>query len=114
MKDYQYLIIGGGMTGAAAVNGIPTENGIVVDQFLRTTNPDIYAAGDVAALQNPALGKRMRVGHEDNANTMGRLPVGTWRENLSLTIICPFSIPTCSSSDMKRWVKSIRAWKRVL
>ncbi len=53
--------------------GLTTENGIVVDQFLRTTNPDIYAAGDVASFQNPALGKRMRVEHEDNANTMGRL-----------------------------------------
>jgi NADPH-dependent 2,4-dienoyl-CoA reductase/sulfur reductase-like enzyme len=48
-------------------------NGIVVDEFLRTSNPDIYAAGDVAAFFNPALGKRMRVEHEDNANTMGRL-----------------------------------------
>ena len=53
--------------------GLTTENGIVVDQFLRTNNPDIYAAGDVAAFHNPALGKRMRVEHEDNANTMGRL-----------------------------------------
>lgn len=53
--------------------GLTTENGIVVDQFLRTTNTDIYAAGDVAAFHNPALDKRMRVEHEDNANTMGRL-----------------------------------------
>ncbi len=53
--------------------GLTTENGVVVDQFLHTTNPDIYAAGDVAAFQNPTLGKRMRVEHEDNANTMGRL-----------------------------------------
>ena len=53
--------------------GLTTENGVVVDQLLRTTNPDIYAAGDVAAFQNPTLGKRMRVEHEDNANTMGRL-----------------------------------------
>jgi NADPH-dependent 2,4-dienoyl-CoA reductase/sulfur reductase-like enzyme len=53
--------------------GLTTENGIVVDEFLRTSNPDIHAAGDVAAFYNPALGKRMRVEHEDNANTMGRL-----------------------------------------
>ena len=53
--------------------GLTTENGVVVDEFLRTINPDIYAAGDVAAFQNPALGKRMRVEHEDNANSMGRL-----------------------------------------
>jgi 3-phenylpropionate/trans-cinnamate dioxygenase ferredoxin reductase subunit len=53
--------------------GLKLENGIMVDEFLRTSQPDIYAAGDVAAFYNPALGKRMRVEHEDNANTMGRL-----------------------------------------
>ena len=53
--------------------GLTTENGVVVDEFLRTSNPDIYAAGDAAAFYNPALGKRMRVEHEDNANSMGRL-----------------------------------------
>jgi len=48
-------------------------NGIVVDEFLRTKHPDIYAAGDVAAFYNPALEKLVRVEHEDNANTMGRM-----------------------------------------
>lgn len=52
--------------------GLRVENGIVVDEFLRTSHPDIYAAGDVAAFYNPALRRRMRVEHEDNANTMGR------------------------------------------
>ena len=53
--------------------GLTVENGIVVDEFLRTSQPDIHAAGDVAAFYNPALGKRIRVEHEDNANSMGRL-----------------------------------------
>lgn len=53
--------------------GLPVDNGIVVDEFLGAGAPDIYAAGDVAAFANPALGQRMRVEHEDNANTMGRL-----------------------------------------
>ena len=52
---------------------LKVKDGIVVDEFLRTSHPDIYAAGDVAAFYNPALGKRIRVEHEDNANTMGRL-----------------------------------------
>jgi NADPH-dependent 2,4-dienoyl-CoA reductase/sulfur reductase-like enzyme len=47
------------------------ENGVVVDEFLRTSHREIYAAGDVASF--PALGKHVRVEHEDNANTMGRL-----------------------------------------
>jgi len=57
---------------ARAAN-LNVENGIVVDEYLRTSQPDIYAAGDVAAFFSPALGKRMRVEHEDNANTMGRI-----------------------------------------
>jgi 3-phenylpropionate/trans-cinnamate dioxygenase ferredoxin reductase subunit len=48
-------------------------NGIVVDEFLRTSSPDVYAAGDVANFYNPGLDKRLRVEHEDNANTMGLL-----------------------------------------
>lgn len=51
--------------------GIHIENGIVVDEMLRTDVPDIYAAGDVANFFNPALGMRLRVEHEDNANSMG-------------------------------------------
>ncbi|HVN52868.1 MAG TPA: FAD/NAD(P)-binding oxidoreductase, partial [Anaerolineaceae bacterium] len=45
--------------------------GILVDEYLRTNLPDIFAAGDNATFYNPALGKRVRVEHEDNANTMG-------------------------------------------
>jgi len=51
--------------------GVHVENGIVVDELLRTDVPDIYAAGDVANFFSPALGTRVRVEHEDNANTMG-------------------------------------------
>jgi 3-phenylpropionate/trans-cinnamate dioxygenase ferredoxin reductase component len=59
--------------GLAQMAKLKVDNGIVVDEFLRTNNPNIYAAGDVAAFFNPALGKSVRVEHEDNANTMGRL-----------------------------------------
>ncbi len=52
--------------------GLRVEDGIVVDEFLRTSHPEIYAAGDVAAFYNPALRRRLRVEHEDNANTMGK------------------------------------------
>lgn len=53
--------------------GLEVKNGIVVDASLRTSHSDIYAAGDVANFHNPLLGQRMRVEHEDNANTMGRM-----------------------------------------
>jgi NADPH-dependent 2,4-dienoyl-CoA reductase/sulfur reductase-like enzyme len=57
----------------AQAAGLKIDNGIQVDRGLRTSRSDIYAAGDVANFYNPALDQRLRVEHEDNANTMGRL-----------------------------------------
>lgn len=53
--------------------GLQVENGIIVDEHLLTSTPDIYAAGDVANFFHSALGKRVRVEHEDNAIRMGFL-----------------------------------------
>jgi 3-phenylpropionate/trans-cinnamate dioxygenase ferredoxin reductase subunit len=51
--------------------GLEVNNGITVDELLRTSHPDVFAAGDVAEFFNPTLAKRLRVEHEDNANSMG-------------------------------------------
>ncbi|MCT9933651.1 FAD-dependent oxidoreductase [Planotetraspora sp. A-T 1434] len=47
--------------------GLEVADGIVVDASLRTSDPDIYAAGDVAEADNPLLGRRIRVEHWANA-----------------------------------------------
>ncbi|PRH77259.1 FAD-dependent oxidoreductase [Streptomyces solincola] len=41
--------------------------GIAVDAALRTSDPDVHAAGDVAAAEHPLLGVRLRVEHWANA-----------------------------------------------
>jgi NADPH-dependent 2,4-dienoyl-CoA reductase/sulfur reductase-like enzyme len=51
--------------------GLELSDGVVVDEYLRTSREHIYAAGDIANFHNPALNRRLRVEHEDNANTMG-------------------------------------------
>ena len=56
----------------ARLAGLKTGDGIVVDEMLRTNDPDIFAAGDVAEYNQPVLGKRLRAEHEDNANMMGK------------------------------------------
>jgi 3-phenylpropionate/trans-cinnamate dioxygenase ferredoxin reductase subunit len=69
------VVVGVGITlnlQLAQEAGLKIEDGIVVDETLRTSEPDIYAAGDTAAFYNPVLDKRMRVEHEDNARKMGR------------------------------------------
>ncbi len=53
--------------------GLQLDNGIVVDDQLRTSAPDVYAAGDVANFFHSTLGRRVRVEHEDNAIQMGKL-----------------------------------------
>jgi 3-phenylpropionate/trans-cinnamate dioxygenase ferredoxin reductase component len=56
----------------ARAAGLEIGNGILVDEMLRTNQPDIFAAGDVAEFNQLVLGKRLRVEHEDNANVMGK------------------------------------------
>jgi NADPH-dependent 2,4-dienoyl-CoA reductase/sulfur reductase-like enzyme len=52
---------------------LEVDDGILVDESLRTRHPDVFAAGDVAAFPNPSLGERIRVEHEDAANGTGRV-----------------------------------------
>jgi len=59
-------------TTLAKQAGLAIDNGIVVDELLRTSNPDIFAAGDVAEFYSPLLDKRVRLEHEDNANRSGK------------------------------------------
>jgi NADPH-dependent 2,4-dienoyl-CoA reductase/sulfur reductase-like enzyme len=54
-------------TALAAVAGLEVDNGVLVDAALRTSDPAIWAAGDVANAFNPLLGRRVRVEHWANA-----------------------------------------------
>ena len=64
------VVVGIGITPnteLAVAAGLQTDNGITVDAGLRTSDPDIYAAGDVASAFHPAIGKHIRVEHWANA-----------------------------------------------
>ncbi len=64
------VIVGVGITPNAQLAeqaGLTIGNGIITDARLRTSDPDIYAAGDVANAYHPMLGKHIRVEHWYNA-----------------------------------------------
>jgi 3-phenylpropionate/trans-cinnamate dioxygenase ferredoxin reductase subunit len=58
-------------TELAVAAGLATDNGILVDQLLRTSAEHIYAAGDVATPYDPVLGRHQRSEHWKNAITSG-------------------------------------------
>ena len=55
----------------AAGLAVREDGAVVVDEFLRTSDPDIYAAGDIAAWPDPTFGKQLRVEHWDVAYNQG-------------------------------------------
>jgi len=67
------VLIGVGLipnTELAADAGLDVDNGIFVDDHMRTSDPDIYAAGDCANQHNELLGRRIRL--ESVPNAMGQ------------------------------------------
>jgi len=54
-------------TALAVEAGLTVDNGIVVDEFGRTSAPDIYAAGDVTNHLNPLYGRHIRLESWQNA-----------------------------------------------
>jgi 3-phenylpropionate/trans-cinnamate dioxygenase ferredoxin reductase subunit len=64
------VIVGIGVrpnTGLAEQAGLEVSDGVLVDQSLRSSDPDVFAAGDVASAYHPLLGRRIRVEHWANA-----------------------------------------------
>jgi 3-phenylpropionate/trans-cinnamate dioxygenase ferredoxin reductase component len=47
--------------------GLDVDNGVLVDEALQTSDPDILAVGDIANHRHPVLGQRVRVEHWANA-----------------------------------------------
>ena len=49
--------------------GLAVENGVLTDAGLRTSDPHVFAAGDIANAEHPFYGRRLRVAHWANALT---------------------------------------------
>ncbi|HEV3199304.1 MAG TPA: FAD-dependent oxidoreductase [Bryobacteraceae bacterium] len=69
------MVVGIGVrpvTEVLAKSGIEVAGGVVVDEYLETHVPGIFAAGDVASYRDTLFGKRRRVEHWDNAVSQGQ------------------------------------------
>jgi 3-phenylpropionate/trans-cinnamate dioxygenase ferredoxin reductase subunit len=54
--------------------GLATQNGVIVDEHCRTSDPDVFAIGDIANAPNPLMGgERMRVEHWQNAQHQAKV-----------------------------------------
>jgi len=68
------VLVGVGITPVAALAagaGLDATNGVRVDEHLRTQDPAIFAAGDVADAYHPTLRRQIRVEHWENARRQG-------------------------------------------
>jgi 3-phenylpropionate/trans-cinnamate dioxygenase ferredoxin reductase component len=64
------VVVGVGVqpeVGLAREAGLDVDGGVLVNSRLRTSDPYVFAAGDVALHDHPVLGRRIRVEHWDNA-----------------------------------------------
>ena len=74
--EADFLIVGIGVianTELAEAAGLEVDNGIVVDQFARTADPDIVAAGDCTSHPSNFAGRRIRLESVQNAMEQGRI-----------------------------------------
>ncbi|MAM94452.1 FAD-dependent oxidoreductase [Parvibaculum sp.] len=81
-KSYpcDFVVVGIGIipnTELAAEAGLEVENGIVVDEFCRTSDPDIFAAGDCTSHPNAIYGHRLRLESVQNAIEQGKTAAAT-------------------------------------
>ena len=56
----------------AQAAGLKVDRGVVVDEYLRTSDPSFYAAGDIALYPDARFGHTLRLEHWDNAIAMGK------------------------------------------
>jgi NADPH-dependent 2,4-dienoyl-CoA reductase/sulfur reductase-like enzyme/nitrite reductase/ring-hydroxylating ferredoxin subunit len=74
--EADFVLVGIGVQprlNLARTAGVEIDNGVLVDAFMQTSVPGIYAAGDIACYPDPAGGERMRIEHWVVAERQGQV-----------------------------------------
>ena len=78
--DAELVIVGAGIVPnveLAEAAGLEVDNGVLVDEFARTSDPDIVAAGDCTNHPNKLLGRRLRLESVPNATDQAKSAAAT-------------------------------------
>jgi len=89
--------------------GMQVDNGVVVDEYLLTNVPGIYAAGDIAQYPDPVSGQRVRIEHWVVAERQGEVAAANMLGEKKSFRSAPF-FWTDQAGTMVRYVGHAKRW----
>ncbi len=102
----------------AQKSGLNTGNGIMVNEYLQTSNPDIYSAGDNTNFISIALGERLRIEHWDNSMAQGKTAGNNMAGAYTKFDIIPYFFSDLfefgyeAAGDINPQLNTIDVWKK--
>jgi 3-phenylpropionate/trans-cinnamate dioxygenase ferredoxin reductase subunit len=114
--ECDFVVVGVGVqprTRLAADAGLTIDNGVVADEYLRTSAPDVFVAGDLANALHPFYGDRVRVEHWNNALHQGPAAARNMLDRRAAYDSLPYFFSDQYDTGME-YAGLARSWERVV